>query len=274
MKKYLIIISLLCSSSMHAIDWFRWSKWVSFKRHHETWGSDLRDAANSFKKEHDVEVQESRAKSNAVLADEINKNELSGFFTRSKYPCTMTGIFNTSEVRCVMREILQKKEQESMQANILQTASTESENADVGRPSKIKMSDIRELPHLGNFEANPGLSKFMLSVNGKVQADSRILLRVSLAQRVLGTKQMSERTSSTIVGVPCIKMKTMAMVIGTENNDGTFSWQKSIHDENVMHEKENSDYEKKSAPKKSVSFNEDEEIRFCTRWNFPEKKPK
>lgn len=228
MKKCLIVISILCASNMHATNWFCWlSKYISFKRYHETWSSDLRDAANQVKANYNLELSRSKNKCNVDLMDEMINENPSSFFTDSKYNYGMKGIFNTSEVSCMVRDLLIKKK---TQSNMQEVDGAESEEVEVKKPSKIKTHDIRELPHLGQIKIddNQEINKFKLDFKGSL-VNNQILLKVSIAEQKLGTKQMQDRGSKAIAGVACIKKDIEHMMIGRENEDGTFSWTKTIH---------------------------------------------
>lgn len=239
-------------------------------------GTTFREAIDAFKTRYEAEVKSSKDASSAAVVDEIRKNGVPDFFSSSKPGYSMRGIFLTSEARSLMwtlREQYEKRQAEQ--------TSSQDPNSEITVQSikPIKADDIRELSHLGKIRLDPALpeeSRYELYFKGSVGSDGKKSLRVSLAERYLGTKKVEERALQATEKAR--KRKPLYVVVGQEQDNGSFVWRKIVHEGQKL---EGSVFDEKDdglrkAKKKNCSFANDdniENVRFFSRWNYPEKRP-
>lgn len=184
----------------------------------------LKEAAARIKENHAIHAKQARKDSNDALIQEIQKPELSHFFTQSKPSFSTIGIFNTSEAAYLLNQ-LQEKKKEVFKA-------LESENAqESGKSEKPrKITDIRELPALGKCDYNSGMNKYFLSFAANLTPAGRSILRISLIERSPGVKKMKNRQTGEIEDVPSTKKLLKVMVAGSENENNQFEWQRVAND--------------------------------------------
>ena len=218
MLRKLILLSLVITTqSTVCASWFNFWPFVSGT---QICAQDLRSAAQEFRMRHDAEVIKRRQASNNVLLDEVNKPEVSEFFTNSK-PSLSMGVFNTTEVAFIAQELHRRK------AQILsRNAGIETDATNIRPEKAIKLDDYRDLPQLGKHEGNANMNKYCLYFTGSVAPSGQTSFHISLIERVLGMKRMKNRKTGSEEDVPCTKKMIHTMLIGTEHADGSFGWQK------------------------------------------------
>lgn len=274
----LFIVFLFISSSLHAGLIDRWSTiWIGFKNIvigkslRQTGSDDLKSAAQEFRKRQEKvmqmrracsedlasaaqefkkrQIQKVRSDSEDALLEEFNKDEFSPFFTASRPDCQLKrGIFNNSHVSGVMRQ--------------LEELRTRNQQSDSEKP--VKVQEFRELPELGKFEHNNAMNKYFFTFDTNLTSNGRAILRVSLMERSMAMQQKRNRRTGASEDVPCLKKLVKAMIIGTEQENGTFEWRKIVNSrsEQALQE-ENST--------RQVQFNDTPNYQRFMRWNYSEK---
>lgn len=244
MSKYFLFLSIFLFSSLNA-GWANY--WNSIKhgfknvfsykyvtRQHIA--ADLNSFTQLLKKDIETQKLERRKISNDRIIEEMKKTGISDFFNNSKPVFSTIGIFNTSEAAFLIHEIKStmskaQKKQEELDAseNPQSTGNSRSEK----RPS---IRDMRELTELGAYEHNPSMAKNMIYFKANSTANNHARIQISLIERILATKRMQNRVTGLIEEVPTTKKQVKIMVIGTENDNGTFSWEKITNDMSAQHE--------------------------------------
>ncbi len=222
--------------------------------------ADLKEFAAAVKKSLEPAMKQARKDSNDALVAEVNKPELSDYFNHSKPSLSTSGICNTTEAVYLLSELRQRKEQ---MLNAIESGD-DAEPAQSEKPRKV--TDIRELPQLGKCEHSNTMNKYFIQFTGNMTQQGRALLRVSLIERIPGVKRMQNRATGQIEDVPSIKKRVKTMVVGAEQDNNRFEWQK-INNEHALAdllESENGNHR--------IRFKDAPEYRKFARWNFSEKK--
>lgn len=157
--------------------------------------------------------------SNLESTEEINPN----YFTANK----QGNLFKLSEVSFLLKELEEKKQHFQPQQ--------------MSDKKERTMEDIRELPEKGTFAENPAMNKYFISFKGLLNATGKKILRISLLERIPGTKKKIDRTTNEMTNVPVVKKLAKTIIVGTETDPNTFVWQKitnSSIDVNTEIEKE------------------------------------
>lgn len=163
-------------------------------------------------------IQESKK----ALVEHLRAPNISpDYFHKSAPATTRTSVFNNYEAAFLLKELDEKqKQQEAAQAN-----EEDCEN-NAGRSEKPRRStDIRELKELGQLEGSK-VDKYFIKFSANLTPDNKRALRISLIQRKPGFKQMQDRKTLQITDVPCTKQLLEGTIIGVENSNNEFEWQK------------------------------------------------
>lgn len=231
MNKYFFLLSIFIFSSLNA----GWANFVNSIKHGFksvfSYQYVMKQKHSEVFKNYVNELQpESRKVSNAIIVDEIKKSGISDFFKQSKSAIPFVGIFNTTEAAFLIHEIKSKiADDKQKQAELENSESTE--DLRIAKSEKRpSIRDIRELKELCKYEHNPNMSKNAISFSVSSTMNNLAKIQISLVERVLATKRMQNRETGLIEDVPVTKKQVKIMVIGTENENGTFSWEKITND--------------------------------------------
>ncbi len=146
----------------------------------------------------------------------MQKPGISPFFTASTPSLNTQGALNTTEARFIINQLL------SQQAPVSQS-----------KEKVKKITDMRELPELGTFEHNRDVSRYYLLFSGNMTSRGNPALRISLVERIAGTKRMINRQTNEIEEVPTIKKSSKITLIATGASNNKFSWQKITNEDSA-----------------------------------------
>lgn len=178
----------------------------------------------------DTKRQDRRKTSNDLIVEEIKKTGISNFFTQSKPSFSTIGIFNTTEAAFLIAEITAQISKDKKKLAEFENGEN-TENSRISKSEKRpSIRDIRDLKELGACEHNPNMAKYMISFKASSTANNHAIIQISLIERILATKRMQNRETNLIEDVPTTKKQVKIMVIGTENDNGSFSWEKITND--------------------------------------------
>lgn len=178
----------------------------------------------------DAQREERRKEANDVLAAEIKKPGISNFFSQSKPSFSTIGIFNTSEAAFLLNEIKSKIITDKQRLAELQASESTEDSRSSKSEKRPSIRDMRELMELGAYEHNSNMSKNALYFKISSTMNNLAQIQVSLVERILATKRMQNRQTGLIEDVPVTKKQVKIMVIGTEQENGRFSWEKITND--------------------------------------------
>lgn len=191
-------------------------------------------------------IKDIKTKSNSELFKQLSSDDISEEYFSKEKPRVFvnSNFFHTSEARSIMEQLDERK-------NAMKNEKDETEEISERKPRPA--IDVRELSELGKL-ANSSNNRYFISFKGLVNESGNSVIRASSVERVPGFKTIANRQTNAIEQVPHMRKQIGTLIVGTENENGEFLWQK-IKNNPELHENSASENVKKANKKgKNISF--------------------